>query len=151
MSFGNYSFAEILDMHHKTIRNFITEGKLRAVKVGKQWRISHDDLCFFMEKNKDFTEKEQIVEFSTDETQISAVSRRINVSTVIDIEQIDKDQYMRVSNTLIAIMNGKSSEFKNSTVKVKYYESYNKVMVLLWGDVTFIEEMLSTISMLVER
>ncbi|WP_346918020.1 helix-turn-helix domain-containing protein [Lacrimispora sp.] len=143
--------AEILDMHHKTIRNFITEGKLRAVKVGKQWRISHDDLRSFMDKNKEYTDKEQIVEFSTNETQISTASRSINVSTVIDIEHIDKDQYMRVSNTLIAIMNGKGSEFENSTVKVKYYESYNKVMILLWGDVTFIEEMLSTISMLVER
>ncbi|MDK2964953.1 MAG: hypothetical protein PWP53_565 [Lacrimispora sp.] len=138
-------------MHHKTIRNFITEGKLRAVKVGKQWRISHDDLRSFMDKNKEYTDKEQIVEFSTNETQISTASRSINVSTVIDIEHIDKDQYMRVSNTLIAIMNGKGSEFENSTVKVKYYESYNKVMILLWGDVTFIEEMLSTISMLVER
>ena len=138
-------------MHHKTIRNFITEGKLRAVKVGKQWRISHDDLRSFMDKNKEYTDKEQIVEFSTNETQISTASRSINVSTVIDIEHIDKDQYMRVSNTLIAIMNGKGSEFENSTVKVKYYESYNKVMILLWGDVTFIEEMLSTISMLVDR
>ncbi|WP_097004391.1 helix-turn-helix domain-containing protein [Lacrimispora amygdalina] len=58
-------------MHHKTIRNFITEGKLRAVKVGKQWRISHDDLRSFMDKNKEYTDKEQIVEFSTNETQIS--------------------------------------------------------------------------------
>lgn len=58
-------------MHHKTIRNFITEGKLRAVKVGKQWRISHDDLSSFMDKNKEYTDKEQIVEFSTNETQIS--------------------------------------------------------------------------------
>ena len=43
--------AEILGMHHKTIRKFITEGKLRANKVGKQWRISGHDLSLFMEDN----------------------------------------------------------------------------------------------------
>ena len=43
--------AEILGMHHKTIRKFITEGKLAASKVGKQWRISGHDLSIFMEKN----------------------------------------------------------------------------------------------------
>ena len=43
--------AEMLGMHHKTIRKFITEGKLRANKVGKQWRISGHDLSLFMEDN----------------------------------------------------------------------------------------------------
>ncbi|MDB2076923.1 helix-turn-helix domain-containing protein [Clostridium paraputrificum] len=43
--------AEMLGMHHKTIRKFINEGKLRANKVGKQWRISSHDLSLFMEDN----------------------------------------------------------------------------------------------------
>lgn len=140
--------AEILDMHHKTIRNFITDGKLRASKVGKQWRISDDDLSSFMEKNKDQTE--QIVEFTTNEAPSNLVKGRINVSTVIDIEQIDKEQYMRISNTLIAIMNSKDPEMQNSTINMKYYEKDNKLKVLLWGEVKFIEEMLSAISLLVD-
>ncbi|EAC5804349.1 TPA_asm: helix-turn-helix domain-containing protein [Listeria monocytogenes] len=142
--------AEILDMHHKTIRNFITEGKLRASKVGKQWRISDDDLSSFMEKNKDQAGEEQIVEFTTNETPSNVVKGRINVSTVIDIEKIDKEQYMRISNTLIAIMNSKDPEMQNSTINMKFYEKDNKLKVLLWGDVKFIEEMLSVISLLVD-
>lgn len=141
--------AEILDMHHKTIRNFITEGKLKACKVGKQWRILDNDLRSFMGKNEENTE--QIIEFSTDETQTNVVTRTINVSTVIDIEQINKEQYMRVSNTLIAIMNSKDPDMQNSTMHVKYYENYNKVKVLLWGEVKFIQEMLILIPMLVEN
>lgn len=41
----------MLGMHHKTIRKFINEGKLRDNKVGKQWRISSLDLSLFMEDN----------------------------------------------------------------------------------------------------
>jgi len=59
--------AEILDMHHKTIRNFISDGKLRASKVGKQWRVSDDDLNSFMKNSKDQREGEQFVEFSTNQ------------------------------------------------------------------------------------
>lgn len=143
--------AELLDMHHKTIRKFITEGSLKANKVGKQWRISEHDLNSFMKvnKNKDIDE-EQSLDFSISETSSNIKKARINVSTVIDIEEINKEQYMRISNTLIAIMNCKNAEMNNSTINMKYYEKENKLRVLLWGQIKFIEEMLSTVSMLVE-
>lgn len=142
--------AEMLDMHHKTIRKFITEGKLGASKVGKQWRISDHDLSSFMEMNNEKIDGEQNFEFSTHEASSNIVKKRINVSTVIDIDEIDKDQYMRISNTLIAMMNCKDPEMQNSTINVKYYEKENRLKVLLWGQVKFIEEMLSSVSLLVD-
>ena len=78
--------AEILGMHHKTIRKFITEGKLKANKVGKQWRISGHDLSLFMEnnnvniRNKNEAEDEKI-EFSTSNDNINKTNK-INISTV---------------------------------------------------------------------
>lgn len=143
--------AELLDMHHKTIRKFITEGSLKANKVGKQWRISEQDLNSFMKVNKDKNvDEEQKLEFSISEASTNVKKARINVSTVIDIEEINKEQYMRISNMLIAIMNCKDDEMNNSTINMKYYEKENKLKVLLWGQVKFIEEMLSTVSMLIE-
>lgn len=142
--------AEILDMHHKTIRNFITDGKLRASKVGKQWRISDEDLKSFMERNKEQIEEEKIVEFSTNETHSNFVKEGINVSTVIDIMQIDNKQYMRISNTLIAIMNSRDQEMQNATINMKYNEKDKNLKVLIWGGIKFTEEMLSIISLLVE-
>lgn len=143
--------AELLDMHHKTIRKFITEGSLKANKVGKQWRISEQDLNSFMKVNKDKNvDEEQKIEFSISEASTNVKKARINVSTVIDIEEINKEQYMRISNMLIAIMNCKDDEMNNSTINMKYYEKENKLKVLLWGQVKFIEEMLSTVSMLIE-
>ncbi|MDD7793493.1 helix-turn-helix domain-containing protein [Clostridium sp. 'White wine YQ'] len=147
--------AEILDMHHKTIRKFITEGKLRANKVGKQWRITGHDLSLFMESNnlnvsKENEHKEQAIEFSTNGENIRKSSGRINVSTVVDINEINSDQYMRISNTLIALLNSKDPSMGNSTINVKYYEKENKLKVLLWGEVKFTEDMLSFITMLVD-
>lgn len=148
--------AEILGMHHKTIRKFITEGKLAASKVGRQWRISGHDLSLFMEKNNVNINKKKISEESNiDSVTIGEVKKivkqKVNVSTVADINDIDKEEYFRISNTLIAVMNCKDPKMGKSTINMKYDEKENRLRVLLWGNINFIEEMLNSISMLVEQ
>lgn len=147
--------AEILGMHHKTIRKFITEGKLAASKVGKQWRISGHDLSLFIEKNnvnindKNIAEESNIDFFTNGEVK-ETINQKVNVSTVVDINDVDKEEYFRVSNTLIAVMNCKDSKMGKSTINMKYNEKENRLKILLWGSVSFIEGMLDSISMLVE-
>ena len=148
--------AEILGMHHKTIRKFITEGKLGANKVGKQWRISGHDLSVFMEKNNVSINNKKIseesnIDFVTNEEVKDTIKQKVNVSTVVDINDVDKEEYFRISNTLIALMNCKDSKMGKSTINIKYDEKVNRLRVLLWGNVSFIEGMLSSISMLVEQ
>lgn len=148
--------AEILGMHHKTIRKFITEGKLAASKVGRQWRISGHDLSLFMEKNnvningKNISEESNIDSVTIGEVK-EIVKQKVNVSTVIDINDVDKEEYFRISNTLIAVMNCKDHKMEKSTINMKYDEKENRLRVLLWGNISFIEEMLNSISMLVEQ
>jgi excisionase family DNA binding protein len=147
--------AEILGMHHKTIRKFITDGKLAASKVGKQWRISGHDLSLFIEKNnvnindKNIAEESNIDFFTNGEVK-ETINQKVNVSTVVDINDVDKEEYFRVSNTLIAVMNCKDSKMGKSTINMKYNEKENRLKILLWGSVSFIEGMLDSISMLVE-
>lgn len=145
--------AELLGMHHKTIRKFINEGKLGANKVGKQWRISGHDLSVFMEKNdfsvsKNEEKEDKEFEFSSS-GEIS--EQNINVSTVIDINNIGSDEYMRMSNTLIAITNSRDSKIGKAAINVKYYTEDKKLKVILWGSVNFTQEMLSTITLLTEN
>ncbi|GFZ32584.1 2-hydroxyacid dehydrogenase [Clostridium zeae] len=147
--------AEILGMHHKTIRKFITEGKLRASKVGKQWRISGHDLSLFMENSDIQVEKkkeeESLIEFSTDKINKSDNQNKINVSSVVDINQLNIDEYNRISNSLLAIMNSKDPNLGLSTIKMQYSEKENRLRVLLWGDIKFTEEILKFIELLMER
>ncbi|BCJ93919.1 2-hydroxyacid dehydrogenase [Anaerocolumna cellulosilytica] len=143
--------AETLDMHHKTIRKFIADGNLPASKLGKQWRIAEEDLKVFMNTS----EKPDIaynVEYSAIDTKADKVKRRVQVSTVVDIEQIQKEEYLRISNTLIAVMNCKDAAMQDApTLNVKYYEKEKRIRIMLWGSVRFIEELLGTITLLVEN
>lgn len=40
--------AEILQIKTDTVRRYIRSGKIRAVKVGKAWRISETDIKVFL-------------------------------------------------------------------------------------------------------
>ena len=148
--------ADILGMHHKTIRKFITEGKLRANKVGKQWRISGHDLSLFMEdnnvniKSNNKLESEKI-EFSNGDVDSNNRTSKINVSTVIDINEVDIEEHRRISNTILALMNSKDSKMRNSTINIKYYKSDKNLKVMLWGNIEFTNEMLDFISTIIDE
>lgn len=146
--------AGILGMHHKTIRKFITEGKLRANKVGKQWRISGHDLSIFIEDNnissQNKTENEN-VEFSTNSIDSNTKASKINISTVIDINEIAMDEHRRISNTLLALMNSKDSKMSNSTINMKYYKDNKNLKIMIWGDIEFTKEMLDFISTITDN
>jgi len=44
--------AERLKLHPNTLRRYIKEGKLAAMKFGRVWRIEEKDLEEFMRANK---------------------------------------------------------------------------------------------------
>lgn len=43
--------AEFLKVKENTVRALINEKRLRAVKIGKEWRIAEVDLMNFLEEN----------------------------------------------------------------------------------------------------
>jgi excisionase family DNA binding protein len=44
--------AEILQVTRRTIYNYIKDGKLKAFKMGKYWRVRHEDLKEFISSPK---------------------------------------------------------------------------------------------------
>lgn len=39
-----YEVADILKVHHHTIRRAIKENRLKATKIGREWRIKKEDI-----------------------------------------------------------------------------------------------------------
>lgn len=148
--------AETIGVHHKTVRKFIAEGKLKAAKIGKQWRITAYDLDSFMGNNyrKDENESHaemELVDFSTINNEDKSIRNQISVSTVIDIKDLKPDEYRRISNMLLAVMNSNDIKMKESTINIKYYPKEDSVKIMLWGSVEFVKEMLDLVTILVEE
>ena len=128
--------AEMLSIHPKTIQRYI-EGKLRAAKIGKGWRVTGHDLSAFAEnlppKPKARTE---------DDVRISAVA---------DIRVPGRDEAIRIMNALTAGMNAKPPEYGASSLHAQYIEQESTVRVTLWGGARFMAAVMDAIAMLTEE
>ena len=45
--------AQMLDVNPETVRNWLREGKLQGVKVGRLWRIAENELQRFIDQHRD--------------------------------------------------------------------------------------------------
>lgn len=134
--------SEMLNLHEKTVQRYIREGKLRASKIGKGWRVSGHDLSVFAEKSLN-TEAEKPGGADSENA--------VKVSTVIDIEVRSKDDAMRIANTLTAALNVKPPEYGASSMATQFIENENKVRIMLWGGLSFTETILKSVEALTNR
>ena len=132
--------SDMLDIHPKTIQRYIREGRLRATKIGKSWRVTGHDLSVFIESNSDEG-------LSSD----NRPTRRVIASSVIDIIANEKEDAIRIMNTLTAALNAKPPEYGQSSMQSQYIERENMVRVTLWGDIRFMAVMIDTIASLTEQ
>ena len=128
--------SETLGIHPKTIRRYITEGKLRATKVGKQYRISGHALSVFVESRSLMAPQESAAPDAAD---------RLTVSAVADIIVRDDDEADRISSMLLAVMNTHDPLFDKCTLKVQQAPGDKKLRAMLWGSARFVVMMLDCI------
>ena len=134
--------AQLLSIHPKTIQRYIREGKLRANKVGKGWRVTGHDLSVFAESAN--------AEAARQDEDTAQPGERVKVSCVMDIGAAGKDEAMRIMNSLTAALNSKPPEYGRSTMYVQYLEPEGAVRVMLWGNLRFMEAMTGFVAVLTE-
>ncbi|WP_313182866.1 helix-turn-helix domain-containing protein [Lacrimispora sp.] len=135
--------SEMLNIHPKTIQRYIREGKLRAGKIGKSWRVTGHDLSVFMESTKLPTGKEN-------SHSIKKSGYETKVSSVIDIDVEGMDDAIRIMNTVTAALNTNLPEYGHPTMHAQFLESECKVRVTIWGNIQFAQAIIQLIMELVE-
>lgn len=134
--------SEMLNIHQKTIQRYIREGKLRATKIGKSWRVTGHDLSVF-----------------TEQTETADKNRKNNenpdgnvvISSVIDINVQHRDEAVRIMNTLTATLNAKPPEYGRSSMHTQFIEEEYKVRITLWGSIRFTAAMIDAVDMLTNQ
>jgi excisionase family DNA binding protein len=132
--------SDMLDIHPKTIQRYIREGRLRATKIGKSWRVTGHDLSTFVESNRDERPGSE-----------NRTERSVIASSVIDIIAYGKEDAIRIMNTLTAALNAKPPEYGQSSMQAQYIEREHMVRVTLWGDIRFMALMMDMIAALTEQ
>ena len=135
-----YSIPElsrILNLHPKTILRFIHEGKIKAGKIGRTWRVGDEDL-------KSFCHGElSVVDAPKSEPQYNTLGERISVSAVIEIKEHNSEEAARLSNLLLAMLNSDRDSDGKSRFEFFYYPEIEKAKYVFYGSSQFIARTIS--------
>ncbi len=77
--------SQMLNLHVKTVRNYVREGRLRAVRIGKQYRISGEDLAALTGRPAVLFKPEPVRR-----------TRHVEVSSIVEIDAVSPDTANRL-------------------------------------------------------
>jgi len=140
-----YSIADlsgILKLHPKTIVRFIHEGKIKARKIGRSWMVSGDELKEYAHGELAGDVKPRL------EPDYGSLADRIAVSAVVEIDEENSEEASRISNSLMAMLNGKDESWGKTRFDFFYYPEVRKAKYVIYGSVKFITAILGTFEML---
>lgn len=127
--------SQMLSIHPKTIQRYIREGKLKAIKIGKSWRIGGHELSCFTEGTKPGT--------STEGSPPGPVHTR--VSAVADVEAGGRERAIHILNAVTALMNARPMDSGTCTMHAQILEPEMSVRITLWGDITPVSVILQSL------
>jgi excisionase family DNA binding protein len=110
--------ADILGLHVRTVRGYVRDGRLKATRMGKQYRITERDLRAFTGETVDET----------------ARAPQVRVSAVVHIDDVDRLTMDRIVTHLGAAAIGNSSPSRHLDLHSSYDESVCRLTVFAVGD-----------------
>src|SRR5713226_7845553 len=116
--------AARLGLHVRTVRNYVRDGRLKAVRIGKQYRIAREDL-----------------EALTGHPAAASGSPsgpppcHVEVSSIVQIEAISFDTAGRVANALTAAAKGRPEADEPLRIDTIYDQERARLKVILIGSI----------------
>jgi excisionase family DNA binding protein len=127
--------AHLLDLHVKTVRRYVRDGRLKARRIGKEYRIARADLDAF----------------AGGAPAPAPVSRTRHViaSSIVDVDAISPDESQRIT-TVMAGMNARKGEGDFPNVHSLYYPEQGKLRITITGNLSLTASLLRVIDALLE-
>ncbi|BCJ75576.1 MerR family transcriptional regulator [Catellatospora sp. IY07-71] len=114
--------AERLGLHVKTVRNYVRDGRLRAVRIGKQYRIAAEDLAALTGGPVPAAPRED-----------ARRTRHVEVSTVVAVDAVSRHDADRVTTLVTAAISGPRDGGEPIRVQAAYDEERARLRVMLLG------------------
>lgn len=122
--------AERLGLHVKTVRSYVREGRLKAVRIGKQYRIAREDLEAMTGRPE--PAPEPVVR-----------NRHVEVSSIVEIDAISSEAANHLSMTLVSAASG-------IRIEAIYNPERARLKIILVGDLEKNASYLKFISAMLE-
>ncbi len=136
--------AEILSLHPKTVQRFIREGKIKATKIGREWRVRNEDL-------RDFAHAELSATRAEEPRATTRLADRVQVTAVIELDEGHSSEVSRISNSLLAALNSKDPCFGEARYDLVYHPEIRKARFVVHGTPLFIRTLLELVDVLLQQ
>ncbi len=122
--------AEQLGLHVRTVRNYVRDGRLKAVRIGKQYRIAHADLAALTGRATE------------------TGGRHVEVSSIVHVDGIDTVPANRMITLLTGLPKGTGQPVRLDAV---HDAERSRLKIVVLGGVDATVELLRLIDALVEQ
>lgn len=129
--------ADQLGLHVRTVRRYIRDGQLAAVKVGRRYRITRDALAAF-------------TGVTPAANEVTAARPFTEVSTIVSIDDLSRDRADRLTTLLVSSARNRP---RDGALRIEtiYYPERNRLKVVCNGDLVSTTSMLALINTLIEN
>ncbi len=131
--------ADLLNLHVRTVRSYVREGKLKAVRIGKQYRIVREDLEAMTGRPTTPLDRDSVPRH-----------RHIEVSSIVEIDAISQDLAMRLANMLPAAAKGRPDSDEPLRIESIYNEERARLKVIIAGSIASTTALLHGINFYLE-
>ncbi|MEU8422929.1 helix-turn-helix domain-containing protein [Micromonospora sp. NPDC048835] len=118
--------ADRLNLHVRTVRGYIRSGRLRAVRIGKQYRIAASDL-----------------DALTGQTPVATrVGGQVEVSSIVQIDGVDRAAAERLGTLVLTSANTAHDQAHPLRVQTVHDEDRHRMKIIILGDPAATAELL---------
>jgi len=132
--------AARLGLHVRTVRRYVRHGRLRAVRIGKQYRVAREALDALTGRTPDVVTA----------TVVAPAARHIEVSSIVHVDGVDKDTANRVTTGLLSAVNGRPAGSEPLRIDTIYDPERARLKVILNGGVATTASLLKFVNAYLE-
>ncbi|MCG5448820.1 helix-turn-helix domain-containing protein [Micromonospora hortensis] len=118
--------ADRLNLHVRTVRGYIRSGRLRGVRIGKQYRIAASDLDAL----------------TGQAPTTPGVARQAEVSSIVQIDGVDRAAADRLGTLVLTSANTAHDQANPLRVQTVHDEQRHRLKIIILGDPAATAELL---------
>jgi excisionase family DNA binding protein len=131
--------AERLKLHPKTVLRFIREGRLRATRLGKSYRVLRSDLEALTRQGE-----------AAGASPARSDALSVRVTTVVDLDGLSPERAQRLSTLLTSVRMGNAARPDPMNLSIAHDPARDSVKVVMVGSASDTAGMLRLIQGLTE-
>jgi excisionase family DNA binding protein len=142
MSQELYSVEQVaahLGLHVRTVRNYVRDKRLKAVRIGKQYRIARDAIEALTGRPMETPARDAVRRH-----------RHIDVSSIVEIDAIDPESASRVTTFLMGAANGRPTGDEPLRVETIHDPERARLKIIIVGGLEASASLLKVVGAIVE-